>query len=203
MKHITVKLILMGLMLFNIADANQASKHLANQFKNISTIQGNFTQIVYSQDNQMLASSKGSFKIKRPNQFRWNVITPMQQLTIADGKNIWLYQPDLEQVVESVMTSKIGHTPLAILSGSTSILSKTYIITQPSSNTYQLLAKNTSGAFHKIILTMEGNKISQMQLYDTLGQKTKVTFSRVQINEPINENAFQFVVPKGVDVIKS
>lgn len=203
MKKITLTLLLIGATLFSTAYANDASVNLANQFKNISTIQGDFTQAVYSQGNQMLASSAGSFKIKRPNQFRWSVLTPMKQLTIADGKQIWLYQPDLMQVTESAMTSRIGHTPLAILSGSTSALGESYAITQPNKNTYQLIAKSTSGAFHKIILTMNGNRISEMVLYDTLGQKTKVTFSHVQIDGKIKENAFQFVAPKGVDVIKS
>lgn len=203
MQQFTIKLALMGLMLFNSVNANQASENLANQFKAVSTIQGDFTQVVYSQNKQVLASSKGNFKIKRPNQFRWNAITPLQQLTIADGKTIWLYQPDLEQVTESVMTSRIGHTPLAILSGSSSALSQSYTITQSATDSYQLIAKSATDAFHKILITIKDKKISEMDLYDTLGQKTKVMFSKVQLNSPINKNAFQFVAPKGVDVIKS
>jgi outer membrane lipoprotein carrier protein len=185
-----------------LAIANTASEKLAAIFKPVTTITGQFTQTVYDQNGQAIAKSNGDFSIQRPNHFRWSVNNPMQQLTIADGKKLWLYQPDLLQVTVSPMTQKIGHTPLAILSGSTTALNSTYSITQQSAKQFTLVAKQQNNTFTKIVLLFAGARIEQMQLFDSLNQKTIIDFSNVKLNASINNNAFKFAIPKGVDVIK-
>lgn len=202
MKKFRLISILLLTLIAHCSFANSPSNKLANLFSSVNTIQGHFTQTVFGQDDHAMATSKGIFIIKRPNQFRWNVVSPMQQLTIADGQRIWLYQPDLQQVTVSQMRKSMGHTPLAILSGSTNVLKQSYVITQPNSSTFNLKSKTQNSPFQTIILTFAQQKITQMQLFDALGQKTIINFADVSLNAAIKKNAFQFVVPKGVDVIK-
>jgi outer membrane lipoprotein carrier protein len=197
---------LLGLLLcicLSSSFASSAAEQLVSIFSRLTTIQGDFTQTVYAQKGQVISVSKGTFKIRRPNQFYWNVNTPMKQLTIADGKNVWLYQPDLEQVTESLMTKKIGQTPLAILSGSSEALLNNFNVVKNSTNHFSLTAKTINSNFHKITLTISGGSPQQMQLFDSLNQKTVLAFSKVGVNHSLNKNAFQFTVPKGVDVIKA
>lgn len=190
------------LILSSTLYANDAADSLIDLFSNTQTISGKFTQTVYDQSGKSLAKSSGNFIIQRPNKFRWDVKTPMQQLTIADGNKIWLYQPDLMQVTVSRMTQKVGQTPLAILSGSSAALQNNFLIRSNGNNGYKLISKVNQSPFKVIMLYFVNNKISQMQLYDNLGQKTQINFSGVTSNESVSNNAFRFRVPKGVDIIR-
>jgi outer membrane lipoprotein carrier protein len=198
-----ILLSLLSLTLFTTTFANTASDNLVAAFKNTTTIQGQFTQRVYNQRQHLLSSSHGNFKIQRPNKFVWNVTKPMAQLTIADGKQIWLYQPDLLQVTVSPMTQKIGATPLAILSGSTAALTQNFTMKQLGPQKYALTAKQSDSAFSKITLQLAGKTIKKMQLADSFGQKTVINFTDVSINNTLAKKAFTFTPPKGVDVIKN
>lgn len=196
-------LIIVLFSLSTLVSANQASNNLANIFKSVRSLQGKFVQQVYDQNKHVIARTTGQFIIQRPNKFRWQVTSPLKQLTIANGKKLWLYQPDLQQVTTSGMSQKIGQTPLAILSGSTEALNKAYAITQTGKTQYQLTAKQVDSAFSQIDLLMNGRAIEKMTLKDSLGQQTVVNFSAVRVNAKVSPDMFEFSIPKGVDVIKS
>lgn len=189
------------IFIFN-ATANLASDDLINIFKPINTIQGSFTQVIKDQNGQIISNSKGKFILQRPNHFRWEVLTPLKQLMIANGKTLWLYQPDLEQVTESPISKKIGQTPLAILSGSTKALTEHYQVSKKG-HTFILIPKTNTTAFHRIELTLNGCKITQMILLDSFSQRTILTFTDLLLNKNVSPKTFEFVVPKGVDVIKN
>ncbi len=184
------------------ARAVSATTELGSLLKDISTIQGKFVQTVYDQNNKPIALSNGIFMLQRPNRFRWQENAPLKQLTVANGKHIWFYQPDLQQV--SVVSMLKGHNqqiPLAILSGSTIALSKKYAISEPDGNHFILLSKAKNAQFSRIELTFINNKIQQMKLFDNLGQKTIVKLKQLKLNHEIATNKFHFTIPKNVDVI--
>ena len=181
--------------------ANSASNELINFFKKINTICGNFTQIITDQTGHTISTSKGKFILQRPNHFRWEVLTPLKQLTIMNGKTVWLYQPDLEQVTESPISEKIGQTPLAILSGSTKTLTEHYNVSKIG-DTFILIPKTNTTEFHQVKLTIQQQKIIQMVLLDSFSQKTVLNFTDVILNAKVKPQFFVFVIPKGVDVIK-
>lgn len=182
--------------------AVSATSQLVSLLKNIITIQGKFTQAVYDQDNNAIATSKGLFMLQRPNHFRWQEKEPLQQLTVANGKNIWFYQPDLQQVnIISTLDEHIKQTPLAILSDSTMALDENYSITQTNTNHFILSSKAKNAEFCRIALSFINNKIQQMILFDNLGQKTIINFKQTRLNQVIAKDKFQFIIPKNIDVI--
>jgi len=196
--------VLLCLLAINV-NAEQATDHLVKIFQGIDTIKGNFTQTIIGQDGKtVIATSKGNFILQRPDHFRWNVITPPKQLTVADGKHIWQYQPDLQQVTISPMSQKIEQTPLAVLSGSAKALGGNYRITQTDDgNTFILTSKHANTEFHRIELTIRANKIKCMILFDSLGQKTEFIFNHIVLNKRLPAKTFKFTAPKGVDVIRN
>ena len=190
--------------LYSTSYANQATDNLIAIFKHINTIQGDFTQTIENQSDLAIANSKGNFILQRPNHFRWEVTTPLKQLTVADGQKIWLYQPDLQQATVTAMSKRLGQTPLVILSGSTTVLRGNYTISQPhQGNTFILIPKNSASEFNRIELTIVKQKLTQMILFDSLGQKTRLQFNHVILNKTINEKLFQFTPSKDVDIIHS
>lgn len=195
-------LILLTLLAASVLCASP-SQQLIRIFKHINTLSGQFTQTVYDGSGQPIATSKGTFAVQRPNKFSWNATSPLRQLTIADGKTVWLYQPDLKQVTKTAMTDKIGQTPLAILSGSTAALQNNFVISSSKANQFMLKAKAQGASFKEIILFVKSNAPTAMTLFDSLGQKTELKFTDVQVNHALKKHPFQFSVPKGVDVVSA
>jgi outer membrane lipoprotein carrier protein len=176
-------------------------------FENLNTIQGQFTQTLYSQKNKPLSQSSGTFVIERPNKFVWDVTSPSAQQSVSNGKEIWIYQPDLEQATVSPISKQIGATPLAILSGSTIALKQAYTIAkessaQPEQRIYLFHSKEANSPFNMVRLYFKANTLLSMELFDNLGQKTQITFSHIETNQKVNQAIFDFHPPKGTDVVQ-
>jgi len=55
--------------------------------------------------------------IERPGRFRWDYQTPYRQLIVADGKQLWTYDEDLEQATVKDLDAALSSTPAMLLSG--------------------------------------------------------------------------------------
>ena len=63
------------------------------------------------------ASGKVSFK--RPGKMLWTYETPKGQFVLADGKHLYFYQPEQNQVIKSPLKNAFrGDIPLSFLLGS-------------------------------------------------------------------------------------
>lgn len=198
-------LCLFGMMLLYVAVYAAPADDLNQKLQNFQTLSANFTQQVKSDDGTVLQTSQGDIEIKRPGLFRWNVIKPMQQLIVTDGKIAWISEPDLQQVTKQKLNNNIGQTPLLLLTGNNEVLKQGYDIQLLSANNqqqvYRLMSKNSDDNFHYIDITFKQNVPAQLKLYNNLGQVTTITFQNVKLNPSLSSQQFQFKVPSGVDVI--
>ena len=204
-QYVTIALLTFGLVFSSLSFANdQAATNLINIFNKTNTISAKFKQVVQNSDGAEISTSTGTMIIQRPNRFRWDTQTPMAQLAIADGQEVWVYQPDLEQVTISKMSHEIGQTPLAILSGSTESLQQNFAIEQTNPNEFILTARKDAVPFHQVVLIFDKQeRLTEMQLKDELGQTTVLYFTDLKLNPSVSKSSFTFDVPKGVDVIRN
>lgn len=150
----------------------------------------------------------GTMQVKRPGQFRWETTSPSKQLIVTSGKTVWIYDPDLEQAVRQNLDDQVGNTPALLLSGQSATIMKSFRVTQPKASEafFVLYPKADDGVFESLGIrfspTASGQGApSQMILKDSLGQQTTINFSNVKLNPTLSANAFNFVPPKGTDVI--
>lgn len=85
--------------------------------KDVQSGRGSFTQTVTSPDGKKTRKSAGTLEFLRPNRFRFTYTAPMEQLIVGDGKQVWLYDTDLNQVTVRPMGQALGATPAALLAG--------------------------------------------------------------------------------------
>jgi outer membrane lipoprotein carrier protein len=138
--------------------------------------------------------------LAKPDLFRWEVTKPAKQLVISNSHQIWIYDPDLAQVIIKPVDKAINAAPLAILSGSTEALTQDFHISKIKEG-YQLASQVADLNFQTIQLHFKQDHISAMILFDNLGQKTELKFSNLSLNPILAKNTFEFISPKGVDVI--
>lgn len=182
------------------ADNLVAAKRLNKLLTNTKSMTANFTQTTKGASN---GTFKGSMSVQRPNNFRWETKSPSEQLIVANGSSMWIYDKDLEQATKQGVDSQVGNTPALLLSGDPSKIDKNFKITQPyeNKNYYVLYPKSGDASFKNLSVSFSGGKPVMMVLNDTLGQTTSIKFNSIKLNPSISSNQFKFTPPKGVDVI--
>ncbi len=191
------------------SDNLTAAKRLNAILTNTKSMTANFTQTTKGTDGSKsgLSAKNGTFSgtmsLKRPNNFRWNITKPFEQLIVTDGSSIWVYDKDLEQVTHQSTEKQLGNTPALLLSGDPSQIANNFKITQPHShkNYYVLYPKTKDSNFKSLGISFNGGKPIMMVLNDSLGQVTSIKFNNVKMNPAVADSEFKFTPPKGVDVI--
>lgn len=180
--------------------ASTPAQQLINKLSSIHTMKANFQQTLYGEQDKVLQRSFGSVTIQRPGKFRWQIKKPNRQLLITDGKNLWIYDHDLAQVIVEKIKNGIGNTPASLLSGSSKNVLD-YFHVGFKNDWFVLTPKNKNNIFQRVQLYFQKNKLLKMELIDNLGQKSVLRFSSIMMNKKLNLRTFVFRPPKGVDVI--
>jgi outer membrane lipoprotein carrier protein len=189
---------------FSCAHANPASDTLTQLLNNTRTMQADFTEVVKDTKGKTLNRSQGKMSLERPGKFRWDVIKPNPQLIVTNGKKIWIYDADLEQVTIRYLSKEPGEAPALLLSNANETLTKDFSVdTSNQTNTqwFSLRPKDKNSMFEFIKLGFQNQQITEMQLKDHLGHVTLIQFNRVVINNNLSPALFNFKVPAKVDVI--
>ena len=182
-----------------------SSKSLADRLTVMKAFKANFTQTVMDGRGVMLQSTHGEIAVKRPGLFYWQTQPPLEQTLVSDGHQLWSYDPDLEQVTVQAVDQRLSQTPALLLSGEVEDLAASYAVTGVKLGEqqwqFQLLPKDPDTLFEQLILTFTNGTLVQMNLLDSLGQRSILEFTNVQINPVLDPALFQFTPPAGVDVI--
>lgn len=177
---------------------------LQNKLNAISTMTASFSQTVKAKKREVSHSS-GNMALQRPGRFRWKTIDPMEQLIVADGQKMWIYDIELEQVTVKKQEKGLGGTAALFLSGYDNQVTKDFDVTEKDDGklmVFDLQAKAAKENFQRIKMLFNKEQLVGLELYDQLGQITYVKMSQIKMNGKLAENLFQFKPPKGVDVVK-
>lgn len=199
--------VMLGLLASAVHATSPGEDALQSVFSTFTTLQAHFKQTIKDADGAVLQTSKGEMMINRPGKFRWETTAPTHQLIIADGKQLWIYDPELAQVMVQDQTAGMGNTPASLLSGAVQDLTKTFSVQQqPSAANLQrfvLTPKDANDLFESLTISFKQGQLATMQLHDNSGQTTAVEFSDVKMNHPLAEKMFIFTPPAGVDVVNN
>ncbi|TXC65644.1 outer membrane lipoprotein chaperone LolA [Piscinibacter aquaticus] len=162
-----------------------------------------FTQTVTSPDGAKKKTSSGNFLFSRPNRFRFAYTKPFEQVIVADGQKVWIYDADLNQVSSRKLSAAIGATPAALPAGGSP--RRTSNSPLPAAEGLEWAAakpKAKDGAFDSLKVGFRGKELAAVEIVDSFGQRSLLQFSQFKPNAPTSADAFRFVAPKGADVIE-
>src|SRR5262249_1725907 len=113
---------LLAVLLFAACSAQASSIERFKTFaRTTQSARASFEQKVVDRSGKPVQSSSGSFVFLRPGRFRWIYSKPIDQLIVGDGKQVWIYDRDLNQVTVRKISKALGSTPAALLAGSSDI----------------------------------------------------------------------------------
>jgi outer membrane lipoprotein carrier protein len=171
----------------------------------LKTLSAGFVQIVQDKQGQVTERATGTLLVSRPNRFRWDYKQPYVQTIVADGKKLWLYDPDLDQVTVRSLAQGLGATPAMLLSGSGKVgdaFTAGPVERQRDWTWCRLAPKQKGSDFERVSLAFDArNELAAMELVDKLGQTTTIQFAQVKRGATLDDALFRFVPPQGADVI--
>ena len=172
--------------------------------RDVKSGQSTFTQVVTSADGTRKKTSSGDFEFARPNRFRFNYSKPFQQLIVADGVKVWIFDADLNQASSRRIAQAIGSTPAALLSGA-SLEPEFMLSPEPSRDGLDwalATPRAKDGAFQSMRVGFRGKDLAAVEIVDSFGQRSRLDFQRFTANPPTAAERFRFVPPAGADVIE-
>ncbi|WP_428240897.1 outer membrane lipoprotein chaperone LolA [Gynuella sp.] len=161
-----------------------------------------FVQSTVSSDDSTLESVEGEVLIKRPNQFVWLSYPPVEQEIVSNGKTLWIYDRDLDQVTIQPAKSKIQDSPAVILSGDEQQIKRLYDVSLNSDGVYVLTPVKENSGLSSIQVSFKEKVVNALLFEDSLGQKTIIELFDTKTNVALDGHEFDFVPPDGVDVLE-
>ena len=110
----------------------------------------------------MVRSAAGKLYLQKPGKFRWDYTEPSEQLILADGKQIWFYDKDLQQANVRNMDASLASTPAVLLSGGGSLSSQFDVTALPPSGGlewYQLIPKHPDTDFQLVRIGFRNGRL--------------------------------------------
>jgi outer membrane lipoprotein carrier protein len=123
---------------------------------------------------------------------------------IADGKNLWFYDRDLEQVSVKAATAALTATPAGLLSGDGDIRELFTVAPAGKKDGFDwvlVTPRESDADFREARLGFGESQLKRMVLKDKLGQTVRLEFFKSERNQPVAESEVKFTPPSGADVI--
>jgi outer membrane lipoprotein carrier protein len=190
---------------------------LDNYLDDMKTLHATFLQTLADAHGREIDRSNGTLIVSRPGKFSWE-IRPQSaasgakvgagasggQLMVADGRNLWFLDRDLQQVTVKPADAALSATPAMLLSG-TADARRNFKIGAAGTRDgleWVLVEPQASEAdFRRALLGFGGKELKRMILEDKLGQTATMIFDHIERNGPVTDQEVSFTPPAGVDVI--
>lgn len=172
-----------------------------------------FTQAVTSParagEAPRVKTSSGNFEFQRPNRFKFHYKKPFEQVILADGTSLWIYDADLNQATQRSQTSAFANTPAALIASASdlSALRQHFSLdnapaTADGLSWVSAKPKSADSSLQLVRIGLRGDALEQLDITDSFGQRSVITFTNMQVNPSLNADSFKFNLPKGAEVLK-
>jgi outer membrane lipoprotein carrier protein len=176
-------------------------KHFVESAKSGRTA---FRQSVVAKGAQKAQVSSGTFTFARPGRFRWSYEQPYVQLIVGDGAKLWIYDRDLNQVITHKQDAALGASPAALLSGDNALDRNFDVVDAGRSDGLEFIdatPRAPESGVERVRIGLRDNLPRMMELRDTFGNVTTLTFESFERNVTLDPAQFVFVPPKGADIV--
>jgi len=189
--------------------SEQGSDHAAQLhalLQPMASYSADFEQVVMGTQGRRLQTLTGEIRLQRPGKFRWEVAAPYPQLIVTDGERLFVYDPDLEQVLVQPLENALAGTPALLLTEETADIEALFHVFHAphdadDDDIFVLTPKDSKSLFREIRLHFAATILAAIDIIDHLDQITRITFTNATLDPMLESALFDFDVPPGTDVI--
>ncbi|EOD54334.1 outer membrane lipoprotein chaperone LolA [Aeromonas molluscorum] len=194
------KQLLMGSVLL-IASSQvwaDAASDLKQKLAAVNLFSAQFQQTVFDSKGKELQKASGDLLVSRPNRFNWHTKSPDESLIVADGKDVWIYDPFVEQVTALKLQDAVVNTPFILIASSDDKYWKNYDVTEQD-DVFTVTSRNQDELIASFRITFDRqDNISRFDVKEAQGQWSEFTLSGFNRKPALKGNEFVFKMPKGV-----
>lgn len=197
------KLFVFPVALAFVGSAFALDPRVAELTAELDSLRSSFTQRVVDEAGRVIEDSAGTFALQAPNLFRWHYETPYEQLIVADGQQVWMYDVELEQVTVKNQDQAAASSPLYLLTRPESLEERYEVeyLEVDDRQTVLLRPRATEAEFEWVEVRFEEGRLSGLLIQDGFGQQTLIELQDVCTNLELPLGLFRFVPPEGIDVL--
>jgi len=204
--------VLMCWAVASMALADSGSTPLDKYLDNLKTLHTSFLQTLADAQGHEIDRETGTLIVARPGKFSWD-IHPQSgntankgagQLMVSDGRNLWFYDRDLDQVTVKPVDAALSATPAMLLSGTVDVRKNFKLTPAGQREGLDWVLVEPAGAdadFKDALFGFANGDLKRMILEDKLGQTATIIFDHIERNTPVSAQDVSFTPPKGADVI--
>jgi outer membrane lipoprotein carrier protein len=185
---------------------------LENFVKTVKSGKSDFTQTVTSPakagEAPRVKNSSGTFEFQRPGKFKFAYKKPFEQLILADGTSLWIFDADLNQASQRKQSAAFANTPAALIASATDLTALRNEFTLENAPEKDGLVwisakpKTADSTLQSVRIGFKGDALQQLDITDSFGQRSLINFTAMQLNPSLPGSSFQFTLPKGAELLK-
>jgi outer membrane lipoprotein carrier protein len=198
-----------------VTAAEQSALELAQALqRKYEAIRGFATDFVHTYRGGVLnkqLTERGHLLVKKPGKMRWEYTAPEKKLFVSDGVKIYSYVPEDKQVIVSdVPSGDTLTTPVLFLAGRGNLtrdfnpsLTDPPPGAVPGSRALKLVPKAAQPDYDWLVVVVDPATLGLRGLMysDPQGGTSTFSFTNLKENAELTDKAFEFKVPRGVDVV--
>lgn len=183
-----------------------SDRQLYSLLSPIKSFSANFSQQLMDEQGTTFQSLSGRLHAQKPNRVHWTVFEPAAQKIVSNGLHLWIYDPDLEQVIIEPYSNNPETNPISLLLGDPQQLNEHFkLVAQPlitdSKQQFILKPNQVNALYTNLMVEFNDRTLSAISFTDNLGQKTHLRFKQFELNPLFTDDFFTFVAPEGVDIV--
>lgn len=196
--------LLIGLLAFTQQSWAEPLDDLVQLFA-FKQYQAEFKQVTFDQNEAPLQKLEGHIVIERPDHFFWQSGEPYPQKLISNGKTIWHYDEDLDQVVIQEYNKQAENTPLLMILKNSENLKTNFKLLDYAENkgmkVFHLQLLNENSHIEQVMIAFAEQQLVQLRFIDNLKQATDIRFGKVVLNQAVEASLFNFTPPESADIL--
>jgi len=184
--------------------ADSPRQRLESFLDGLHTLMAEFEQQVIDTETNEVSLARGTLYVSRPSRFRWEYEGEEGRYIVADGRTIWLVEPDLEQVSQRSQKAALRGTPAGLLAEKVE-LDRDFKVEELGIRQgvawLKLTPRDEQSQFEQILVGLDGQGLARLEMADRFGQVTNFRFTHLEKNMPLPEELFRFEPPPGYDIL--
>lgn len=187
------------------AQAGPGRDALEHFTHNLKTLDARFEQAVLDTENSRQGLYHGIFQMKRPGRFRWDYVSPEKRHIIADGRDLWIVEDDLNHITQYSQSMALKGSPATLLL-SQEPLDKQFKVVELGKREglqwLELLPLDKDSGIVRLLVAFKGDDLSRLEVTDQFGQISRFSFFDIKRNIDLPDATFDYEPPDGWDVLK-
>ena len=185
---------------------NSSKQQLLELLKPLNGFSAQFNQRLLNPEGTLLQSLSGELHGQKPDKIYWTVSEPAAQTIVSNGSRLWIYDPDLEQVIIEAYSHNPEGNPISLLLGDSQLFSENFELVKhrvltDSTVQFNLEPLQLNALYKDLIIEFTQDTLSAISFTNNLDHTTQLELDKFTLNPKFEVNFFNFNIPQGVDVV--